>query len=119
MLNSCPSHINVMLQVTGFVSYLVDDADGVPDVDLLISLPQFTLPVHRLPQQQLTQVVLVKLLPPELRQRTCQTLRSSGVAMMTRQRNSLVSPVVISLQSCNVLHRSQDVVESLEVSEKG
>lgn len=27
-------------------THLVDDADGVPDVDLLISLPQFTLPVH-------------------------------------------------------------------------
>lgn len=49
-------------------SDLVDDADGISDVDLLISLPQFTLPVDGLPQQQLTQVVLVKLLPPELRQ---------------------------------------------------
>lgn len=47
------------------ISYLVDDADGVSDVDLLIGLPQLTLPVHRLPQQQLTQVVLIKLLPPD------------------------------------------------------
>lgn len=47
----------------GWFCYLVNDADGVPDVDLLVRLPQLTLPVHRLPQQQLTQVVLIELLP--------------------------------------------------------
>lgn len=45
--------------------YLVDDADGIPDVDLLIRLPQFTLPVNGLPEQQLTEVILIKLFPPD------------------------------------------------------
>lgn len=45
--------------------YLVDDTDGVPDVDLLIRLPQFTLPVHGLPEQQLTEVILIKLFPSD------------------------------------------------------
>lgn len=45
--------------------YLVDDTDGVPDVDLLIRLPQFTLPIHGLPEQQLAEVILIKLFPPD------------------------------------------------------
>lgn len=45
--------------------HLINDTDGISDVDFLIGLPQFTLMVHRLSQQQLAQIVLVKLLPPK------------------------------------------------------
>lgn len=34
----------------GSPTHLVNDADGISDVDLLIGLPQFALPVHRLPE---------------------------------------------------------------------
>lgn len=48
--------------------YLIDKADSVTDVQLVVNIPDLIpQPVGRFPHQELAQVFLVKLLPPATR----------------------------------------------------
>lgn len=67
MRGTCPARA-ILLPGHHYCWYLIDKADGITDVQLVINIPDLIpQPVGRFPHQELAQVFLIKLLPPAMR----------------------------------------------------